>query len=318
MFFKEVTDLEEPFSIEKTHDKINTYKVYHKPMGRVESYRFKKGIFRNLLLEIGSPDIIHLHILAADQLLFARYALKHKKPYFISEHWSGYVTEGFKNLPFYKQLLFKRLARRAKTILPVSKFLEGGMKRSGLIGNYHIVPNIVSIPNAYPPKNDHFTFIVVADMVDYIKNVSGIVKAFQKLELKNVQLILVGDGPDMENIQALAAKNLSNIFFKGRLSNVDALQEIAKSQCLIVNSFIETFSVVALEARAQGLHVISTSCGGPAEWADEDTHIIPLNKTDVLEETMRFVVTQSLPNKRDISDFSEKIIGRKLQYLYEH
>jgi glycosyltransferase involved in cell wall biosynthesis len=285
-------------------------------MGRFESYKFKKGIFKRLLKEVGAPDIIHLHILAADQLLFARYALRRKIPYFISEHWSGYVTEGFKNLPIYKQLLYKRMSKRAKGILPVSEFLKSGMQDSGLNGTFHVVPNVVSLPEKPQEKNKAFTFIVVADMVDSIKNISGIIQAFQNLNDSKAQLLLVGDGPDMERIKAVANKKNHNITFKGRLSNKEALLEMSKAHCLIVNSYVETFSVVILEARAQGLQVISTDCGGPKEIADSYTQIIPLNKSFVLEEKMHFALKQTNILMRDISDFELSNIGLKIQSLY--
>ena len=233
---------------------------------------------------MGKPDIIHLHILAADQLIFTRYAIRKKIPFFISEHWSGYVTDGFKKLPKFKQLIFKRISKRAKAILPVSNFLKTGMQNSDLNGMYQVIPNVVSLPTSSLEKYKDFTFIVVADMVDSIKNISGIITAFQKLNHPTAQLILVGNGPDIDKIKTLSNQKKRRIIFKGRLSNEETLLEMSKAHCLVVNSFVETFSVVTLEARAQGLQVITTNCGGPSEIADSFTQVIPLGKTTILQE----------------------------------
>lgn len=291
--------------------------VYHKKLSTLKSFQFKKKILNKVLSVTGLPDIIHLHILSADQLIFARFAIQNYIPYFISEHWSGYVADGYKKLPKVKQFIFKRISKRAQAILPVSNFLKTGMQNSGLTGNYHVVPNIVSLPSTALEKHKEFTFIVVSDMIDSIKNISGIINVFQKIKHPEAQLILVGSGPDFEKIKVLARQKQSRIFFKGRLSNRAALLEMSKAHCLIVNSFIETFSIVILEARAQGLQVITTNCGGPSEIADIHTHVIPINQNTTLEEKMRFVLTQKSIARRDISIFSAKNVGLKINHFYQ-
>lgn len=259
-----------------------------------------------------------MHVLSADQLIFARYALKIKIPFFISEHWSGYVTKGFKNLPRVKQLAYKRIAKRAKAIFPVSKFLENGMQTSGLKGNYHVIPNIVDLPQLSSLKNKEFTFIVVADIVDSIKNISGIVRAFQKIKKEHlkIRLSIVGDGPDYKEIESLVNKQPNGIKLLGRLPNHEALIEISKAQCLIVNSNIETFSVVLIEARGQGLQAIATDCGGPSEYADDSTSIIPIKDHLQLVNKMIGAIGKTGVSKRNIHEFFGESVGLELQKFY--
>jgi glycosyltransferase involved in cell wall biosynthesis len=259
-----------------------------------------------------------LHILAADQLIFARYALKNKIPYFISEHWSGYVSSGFKRKPKFKQLIYKRIAKRAKAILPVSKFLENGMRNSGLKGNYQVIPNVVDLPEVTSSKNKDFTFIVVSDIVDETKNISGIVIAFQEIKknIPNIRLTIVGNGPDFNKIESLVNKQPAGIELLGRLPNNKALSEISKAHCLVVNSNIETFSVVSIEARAQGLQVIATDCGGPSEYADDFTYIIEKNNLDSLKTQMHVSLGKFNTPNRTIQEFSHEIIGTNLLDLY--
>ncbi len=318
MFFKQLDVLDKPYRIEKTKSEINEYLVYHQEFSSLQSYSFKKKILKEVLAEVGKPDIIHLHILAADQLIFTRYAIRKKIPFFISEHWSGYVTDGFKKLPKFKQLIFKRISKRAKAILPVSNFLKTGMQNSDLNGMYQVIPNVVSLPTSSLEKYKDFTFIVVADMVDSIKNISGIITAFQKLNHPTAQLILVGNGPDIDKIKTLSNQKKRRIIFKGRLSNEETLLEMSKAHCLVVNSFVETFSVVTLEARAQGLQVITTNCGGPSEIADSFTQVIPLGKTTILQEKMSFALHQKNISSRNISDFSMESVGSYIQHIYNH
>lgn len=192
------------------------------------------------------------------------------------------------------------------------------MQNSGLNGMYQVVPNVVSLPTSSLEKYKDFTFIVVADMVDSIKNISGIIAAFQKLNHPTAQLILVGNGPDIEKIKTLSNQKKRRIIFKGRLSNKETLLEMSKAHCLVVNSFVETFSVVTLEARAQGLQVITTNCGGPGEIADSFTHVIPLGKITILQEKMSFALHQKNISSRNITDFSMESVGGYIQHMYNH
>jgi glycosyltransferase involved in cell wall biosynthesis len=319
LFFKQLDNLEVSHRIEKTKSDIQEIIVYHKELSALQSYKFKKKILKEILSEIGQPDIIHLHILAADQLIFARFAIKNRIPFFVSEHWSGYVTSGFKNIPKVKRLIYKRITKRAKAILPVSKFLEEGMRSSGLKGNYSVVPNIVDLPEVVSSKNKAFSFIVVSDIVDEVKNISGIVTAFQeiKTDKSKIRLSIVGDGPDFRQIKSLINLRPDGIELLGRLPNNEALVAISKAHCLVVNSNVETFSVVSIEARAQGLQVIATDCGGPPEYADDFTLIIQKNNLEDLKTHMLFALEKSNIPKRVIQEFSRSSIGTSLFSLYE-
>ena len=222
-------------------------------------------------------------------------------------------------MPKVKQHIYKRIAKRAKAILPVSHFLKKGMQDCGLKGSYSILPNIVDLPVVTSEKNKEYTFIVVSDIVDKIKNISGIVSAFQ--DIKNLdrefKLIIVGDGPDFHDIETLVKTNPAGINLLGRLSNKDALSEISKAHCLVVNSNIETFSVVCIEARAQGLQVIATDCGGPSEYADEFTFTTPVNNIKVLKKQLLNAPLNNNISHRNIQEFSKQQIGSSLLELYE-
>ncbi|MBL0046214.1 MAG: glycosyltransferase [Flavobacteriales bacterium] len=53
------------------------------------------------------------------------------------------------------------------------------------------------------------------------------------------------------------------------MSNVEVLQQIAGTGSMIINSSVETFSVVTGEALALGKPVIATRCGGPVAFISE-------------------------------------------------
>jgi glycosyltransferase involved in cell wall biosynthesis len=158
---------------------------------------------------------------------------------------------------------------------------------------------------------------MVSDIVDDIKNISGVIEAFNNATFASeVKLSIIGDGPDFKDIKQKAGSSLKNIEMLGRLSNPDALEEMAKAHCLIVNSNIETFSVVALEARGLGLQVITTKCGGIEENLDDQMQLIPRNNTATLTKAMEKAVTIKNVLPRDMSPFSLENIGREIVKHY--
>ena len=78
-----------------------------------------------------------------------------------------------------------------------------------------------------------------------------------------------------------------NIQFLGRMKNEDVLTEIAQHHAIIINSRIETFSVVALEALAAGKPLIYTKCGGPTELIPSDCGFsIPIDNNYELQSSI--------------------------------
>ena len=98
---------------------------------------------------------------------------------------------------------------------------------------------------------------------DEIKNISSVIHSFQELKINNCILNIIGDGPDKKFLESMTRNN--NIQFLGRMKNEDVLNQITQHHALIINSRIETFSIVALEALAAGKPLIYTQCGGPTE-----------------------------------------------------
>ena len=309
--------------IEKVHfsqnvGSLNENLVYYHKLSALKTYQLKKKYFKKVIAQVGVPDVIHLHILTPDQILFVRYARKNNIPYFVSEHWSGFVTKKFRLKPMIVQAVIKNISRKAEAIFPVSEFLKNGMIASGLTGNFKVIPNVVDINTTAVKKNKVFTFIVVADLVDEIKNISGIVDAYQEVR-KNIgssQLIIIGDGPDAELIKQKVAASPTGIKLLGRLENSQVLTQIAQAQCLIVNSSVETFSVVCLEARGSGLQVIATKCGGPEEFADENTILIKPNSVVDLQNAMLEMFKNQKISVRNLDSFRSKTIGNEIVKNY--
>lgn len=107
------------------------------------------------------------------------------------------------------------------------------------------------------------------------KGQAGLLEAFASIltHSPDVDLVLVGDGPQAGALQARAeALGISNnVTFLGRLGERATLDQIAASDILVLSSFMEGLPVVLMEAMAVGTAVISSRVAGIPELVDEGT-----------------------------------------------
>jgi glycosyltransferase involved in cell wall biosynthesis len=238
----------------------------------------RAGLAR-LIGERGDPDIVHAHILLRPAMLAWCWRIRTGTPFVVSEQSSGFMTGAFAHRPGWYRWLCRMVLRRANAITTVSGHLGAHMKTLGLIERYEVVPNVVpGLDRPLPPRGAPGHFLMVADLVDGIKNVSGVLRAMASLgeRYPAVRLELIGDGPDRGNLERLCAQlHLhERVIFRGRLPNTLVLDHMAHAGSVIVNSRVETFSVVTGEGLAMGKPVIATRCGGPEAFITPENGIL--------------------------------------------
>lgn len=276
------------------------------------------------------PHLTHVHVLNRPALLALWLKWKHKIPFILSEHWSGYVTGKFEQRGIASGLFTLFVIKQAETVTVVSETLKAGMLKSGLSAGYRIIPNVVEVlPDAWKQQQaDIFRFLIVADLRDEIKNISGILRAFAIFYQTESQaeLIIAGDGPDRQMLELLARDASLPVHFRGSLTNEEVLNLIPSAHVVIINSRTETFSVVTLEAIFSGRPVISTRCGGPEQFihaqngmlieTDNDRQLadamlkMKLIYTDFLPETVK----NSIPNREQ---YSFEGVAKSFQSCYD-
>lgn len=123
-----------------------------------------------------------------------------------------------------------------------------------------------------------------------VKRVGDVVKVFEKInQVVPSKLLFVGDGPERTYVESLCRESPSHadIRFLGRQEQVEDILAIA--DLFILPSEYESFGLVALEAMAAGVPVVSTNSGG-------------------LPEINIDGVTGFLSDVGDVEDMSRKII----------
>lgn len=183
--------------------------------------------------------------------------------------------------------------------------------------------NFERFENANVIRNDKCHLIMISRFVES-KDQETVIKSLCQLP-KEINLTLVGDGPNLKNCQELAAKlNLTNrIDFLG--SRNDIPQILEKSYIGIQSSNWEGFGLTAVEIMASGIPVIASDVKGLREvvlgagllFNPHDDKMLAnkimylLNNKDIYDETVKKCIERS--KKYDI-----KVTAQKYFSIYKN
>ena len=149
------------------------------------------------------------------------------------------------------------------------------------------------------------------------------VKSFKSLG-RNIEGIIIGDGPERENLNSLA-KNLgvsNRIHFVGQVSEREKFQYLASSDVYVLSSMHEGFGIVLQEAMQVGLPIVSTNFGGQVDIVKDGVNgfLIKPKDTKTLANKIKFIINNpilceaiSSKNKKEISKYNIKKVA--CQYL---
>ena len=156
------------------------------------------------------------------------------------------------------------------------------------------------------------------------KGQAGLLRAIADLGARHdgVELRLVGDGPERAELEALASElELGNrVSFAGRLSEDETLAEIARSDMLVLPSFMEGLPIVLMEAMALGVPVVASRVAGipelvedgaggllfaPSDWAGLAACIEQLLTDEQLHEALAEHARQKVAAEFDVKKSAE-------------
>ncbi len=283
-------------------------------------------------------NLIHIHVIYHIGLYIFPYLLFTRIPIVITEHWTGYYDfDGrYKKLNILARKVISFIFRKAKAVTVVSETLGKKLHELFSVGDKTIVVgNVLTINKELLPvdlvNEDKFRFLVIANLDDRQKNISGIIDAFSKVKKQlsniNIHLTIVGEGKDREKLALLARESgMSNseIEFSGYVENSMLRSYYAKSHCYIMNSNFETFSISTAEALLNGLPVISTKCGGPEEYINDRCGVlIEVGNTKLLESSLLHIIHgYDKYNRNEIIQYAQQrfqnVAGEQFYKLYQN
>jgi len=171
---------------------------------------------------------------------------------------------------------------------------------------YPILPEMNNITDSKLDinKND-FIIIAVCRLVKR-KGIEYLLEAMSLIKDKNIRLIVIGDGPERNDLGNLKDKYnlLDRVIFTGRVPDIEFYYNIAKVAVLVSYNIenegdFEGLGLVLLEAQSYGLPVIGTRSGGIPEAIEE-------NKTGFIveEKNARSIADAIIRLKNDTTLYS--------------
>jgi glycosyltransferase involved in cell wall biosynthesis len=206
-----------------------------------------------------------------------------------------------------------------------------GMKKFGLQGNYIVIPNTVFFSinnNGHIGNHLPLKITTIGCNAEQYKNVLGIIQSYAAIngQLPDSILQIIGYGSAKKMLERAAAETGlldKRIFFLGKIRNENVYSILGESAFVVVNSRSESFSMAAAEAIACGTPVLSTRCGGPEEFIDENNgHLIEPGNNQQLTQAIVWMSSHFNEfnregiRRRAQSRFSEETIGKKFYELY--
>jgi len=162
----------------------------------------------------------------------------------------------------YVRLWDEHAAERVDAFIANSQFVQRRIKKYYHRDSQVIYPPVdcdkfyvgCPIPRIY---SDNYYFLMVGRLVPY-KKFGLAVRVFNKLGLP---LKIIGDGPELKNLQKIASKNIE---FLGLVSEQYLPEYYTYAEALIFPQE-EDFGVVAVESMASGRPVVAYRAGGALE-----------------------------------------------------
>jgi glycosyltransferase involved in cell wall biosynthesis len=231
-------------------------------------------------------DITHGHFLLPDGLIAELLRRLRGLPYIITTHGSdvpGYNPHRLKRSHCLVRPLWQRVAQGAACVICPSEALQS------LFAACCPEVDTVSIPYGFdsarfdPEDQPRKRRILVVTRMLERKGVQYLLDAVRDLDLGH-EIHIVGDGPYLNELKALARGARPRIVFYGWLDNdSEQLRELYRSsQIFVLASEVENFPVSLLEAMAARLAIVTTRGTGCQEVVGDAAALVAPRDRDAL------------------------------------
>lgn len=248
--------------------------LFSKIFIRISIYIYQISLLIFLLGFRKNYDIIHIHQVLYPAFISTICAKLLKKPVIVKVGSSGFNSDinQIKKFPegrFQLRFILRNIDKLVCTSSKMKEeYLAEGIDRDKIAS----IPNGVNVSNFRRSFEDCSSLLYLGRFTK-TKNIETLIFAFSKIILNindELRLILIGDGPESDNIVDLIKKhNLEkNILLTGFVDNPD--DYLKKSDLFIFSSLVEGLSNSLIEAMSHKLPCIVSNIPGNVEVIGEN------------------------------------------------
>jgi glycosyltransferase involved in cell wall biosynthesis len=221
--------------------------------------------------------------------------------------------------------LWNKVTQRASQIACPSEYLKSLILKQNSELQVDVIPNGIDSDKFDPGKQKQKRILVVTRMLER-KGVQYILKALEGLDL-NHEIHIVGDGPYLQTLKALADKLKVHAKFWGQLDNASGplIELYETSDIFILASEAENFPVVLLEAMAAGMAIVTTKGTGCTEVVGNTALLVePRDPIAIREALVKLVSNHDFcvelgqaARKRLENNFSWTAVAKQYNDVYD-
>ena len=228
--------------------------------------------------------------------------------------------------PIFEKLIIKLKSSAIHTVSETTKddLIEFGAKKP-----IYVIPNAIYFGEIKTRQVNPLQFIFIGRLLHY-KNVEVVIKAVSilKKNYASVTLLIVGSGPNKENLERLVKKlNLhDNIIFKGQLSEEEKNELISSSISFVFPSLLEGFGLVILEAFAFKKPILVSNVPPLSDIVEHGTTGYVISPHDekewakamekIIQNPEKTVMMGEIGRKVLDEKYNPKIMGKKVRKMY--
>lgn len=276
--------------------------------------------WNKLQREWGLPDVVQMNVLDKNGLLALYLKRRYHIPYFIIEHWSGYLPANFSFREGWHAQIMRHIARCANAIFPVSHILENAMRTCG-ITNAHLmkINNVVDdffyLPYTKEPRAKK-RLLHVSCFDEKAKNIKGLLRATRKVaeQRQDFELVIVGTGVDFAEDRRFADSLCfpsDMLTFTGEQTPQQVCHWMQQSDAFVLFSRYETAGVVLAECLAVGLPIIGSDAGAIPEVVNPQTGILVPSEN---EEKLAAAIYYILDHHQDFDTSHLRTLGKAYSF----
>lgn len=310
--------------------------------------------WRNIKKELDSfcPEVIHVNSEFIMGIYGAYYSRKRKLPLVFTFHtlWEDYLANYIKFVPKFSaeklgRDLTKFYLKHANEVIVPTKRIDNVVKRYGIDKQTDIIPTgiaanlseikqekLSSIKNElsekFPGIFDGKILLYVGRVVKE-KNLTFLFNVFEKLKqkTKNISLLFVGGGPELENLIEKAKNPIyeNSIYFTNYRPQDELPYFYNLADVFVFPSLTETQGLVTIEAMTNGLPVVAIGEMGTYDvmQGDNGGFMVPCDEDIFTEKVFTLLTDETIYKEKSQSalewsdNWKIEKLSKKLLQCYE-